>query len=156
MEKLLFSQLELNRSRTLEIAAGLTEREADVIPIGFNNNIRWHLGHILTTQERLALRLIQEPLGLPEELTRLFVNGTRPADWSSAPPELPELLKLLTEQPDRLRKRLEGRLEEKLTVPFKDFSQLSEALVFSIGHEAMHAGYMMALKRAVAAQEGGK
>ncbi|GGG25988.1 DinB family protein [Paenibacillus abyssi] len=151
MEQIVFSQIELNRSRTLALVAELSEQQADVVPPGFNNNIRWHLGHILTTQERLAFRLIPEPLDLPEELMSLFVNGTKPADWQTSPPDLPALIKLLEEQPGRIRARLQGRLEEKITVPFKDFGRLDEVLVFSIGHEATHAGYIMALKRAAAA-----
>jgi hypothetical protein len=152
MENIIFKQIELNRSSTLDLAAGLNEKQADVIPHGFNNNIRWHLGHILTVQERLAFRLIQEPLDLPEELMNMFLNGTKPADWQATPPDLPTLAKLLKEQPGKLRKRLEGRLEEKITVPFKEFNRLDESLIYSIGHEAMHIGYIMALKRAVAAQ----
>lgn len=152
MEDLIFSQIEFNRSRTLALAAELSEEQADTIPPGFNNNIRWHLGHILTTQERLSLHFIEEPLGLPESLTSLFLNGTKPADWQTAPPDLPTLLKLLEEQPGRIRERLQGRLGEKLAIPFKEFTRLEEVAVYSIGHEATHAGYMMALKKATAAQ----
>lgn len=149
MEQIIFSQIELNRSRTLSVAAGLSERQADLIPQGFNNNIRWHLGHILTTQERLSLRLIQETLELPEDLMSLFLNGTKPGDWQTAPPDLPTIIALLEEQPGRIQKRLQGRLEENITVPFKDFEQLGEALIFCIGHEATHTGYIMALKKAI-------
>ncbi|GIP39835.1 hypothetical protein J31TS4_31150 [Paenibacillus sp. J31TS4] len=152
-DQLIFQQLKLNRSRTLEAAASVTEEEADRIPNGFNNNIRWQLGHILTTQERMAFRFIGEPLGLPEELTGLFVNGTKPADWTSAPPDLATLRRLLEEQPERIRERLQGRLQTPLTLPFKDFTALEEALVFSIGHEAMHAGFLKALHRITAAAQ---
>jgi hypothetical protein len=152
MENIIFKQIELNRSSTLDIAAGLNEKQADVIPHGFNNNIRWHLGHILTVQERLAFRLIQEPLDLSEELMNMFLNGTKPADWQTIPPDLQTLRKLLEEQPGKLRQRLQGRLDTKITIPFKEFNRLDEVLVYSIGHEAIHIGYMMALKKAVAAQ----
>ncbi|ALS22965.1 DinB family protein [Paenibacillus naphthalenovorans] len=150
MEHIVFNQIELHRSRTLELVTGLSESQADIIPEGFNNNIRWHLGHILTTQERFAYRLIGEPLGLPEELMNMFLNGTKPADWQTAPPELPSLIKLLQEQPGQIRQRLQGRLEQQITVPFKDFKRHDEALLFGTCHEAMHAGYIMALKRAAA------
>jgi hypothetical protein len=150
MESIIFSQMELNRNRTLEVIAGITEEQADIVPKGFNNNIRWNIGHILTAQERMAFRLIGEPMELPEELMNLFLNGTKPADWQSAPPDLATLRELLEGQQARLRERLKGRLNEKLTVPFRDFGTLAEALIFSIGHESLHAGYIMALKRATA------
>lgn len=152
MEHIVFNQIELHRSRTLAIVAELSENQADVVPRGFNNNIRWHLGHILSTQERFAFLFIGEHLSLPQELMNLFLNGTKPADWQAAPPDLPSLLRLLEEQPGRIRERLQGRLEEQLTAPFKEFSRLDEVLLFGSCHEAMHAGYMMALKKAVAAQ----
>ncbi|MBP1154966.1 MULTISPECIES: DinB family protein [unclassified Paenibacillus] len=152
MEHIVFNQIELHRSRTLAIVAELSENQADVVPNGFNNNLRWHLGHILTTQERFAFLFIGAPLSLPQELMNLFLNGTKPADWQTAPPDLPSLLKLLEEQPSRIRERLQGRLAEQITIPFKDFNRLDEVLLFGTCHEAMHAGNMMALKKAVAAQ----
>jgi hypothetical protein len=152
MERTVFKQLELNRSRTLELLAGVTEEQAMVIPNGFNNNILWNAGHILIIQERLALRLIGEPLELSDERWSLFLNGTKPSEWQATPASLAEISKLLEEQPERLRPKLQGRFQEPLTVSFKGFELLEEALIFSIGHEATHAGYIMALKKAVAAQ----
>lgn len=150
VESLIFGQLEMNRNRTLEMIAGVSEQQADLIPQGFNNNIRWNAGHILTIQERFAFRLIGEKMDLSEELMGLFLNGTKPADWQSAPPDMAQLRKLLEEQPARIRERLQGRLDEKLTVSFKTLERLSESLVFSIGHEGLHTGYIWALKKIVA------
>jgi|DewCreStandDraft_2_1066082.scaffolds.fasta_scaffold13470_3 hypothetical protein len=149
MEQIIFNQIELNRSRTLEIITNLTSEQVNVTPNGYNNNILWHVGHILTTQERLSYRLIQEPLELPESLMALFLNGTKPADWQTPPPDMSTLLPLLKEQPTRMKQRLEGRLEEQITIPFKDLKRLGEVLIFSIGHEALHVGYIMAMKKLV-------
>lgn len=147
MDSFIFSLIEQNRNQTLNVVSQVTEQQADVIPVGFNNNIRWHLGHILTIHERLAFRLIGEPLDLPDELMNLFLNGTRPADWTISPPDLQTLIQRLEEQPERIRTRLQGRLQDELTFPFKEFNRLAEVLVFSIGHEATHNGFMMALKK---------
>ncbi|WP_240041243.1 DinB family protein [Paenibacillus ginsengarvi] len=151
METIIFRQLDMNRSRTLQFVSDVTEQQADIVPEGFNNNIRWNLGHILTVQERFAFRLLGEPMDLPEELMSLFGNGTKPADWQGAPPTLEELRKLLEEQNERFRERLTGRMDDKLQIPFRELDRLSDVLIFSIGHEALHAGYIQALKRAVAA-----
>mgnify|MGYP001443397944 CR=1 FL=1 len=153
-ETLIFSMLEMNRNRTLAYVDNVTEQQADVIPKGFNNNIRWHLGHILVAQERMAFRLIGEPLGLPDGLVSLFLNGTKPADWVTPPPDLATLRRLLEEQQGRIRERLTGRLAEPLAVPFKDLKRLDEALLFSMTHEANHAGFIWALKKAAAAEAG--
>lgn len=153
MEAIIFHQIQVARDRTLSLMEHISEQQADIVPAGFNNNLRWHIGHILTTHERLSFRLIEEQLELPEELMALFVNGTKPADWQTTPPDLSVLRKLLMEQPSRIQKRLEGRTEESLKVPFKDLNQLGEVLLFMASHEALHAGYMMALKRAVATEQ---
>lgn len=149
MEQMIFSQIKLNRSRTLEIVANLSVEQVKGIPNGFNNNILWHVGHILTIQERLAFRLIQDTLELSESLMDLFLNGTKPADWQTAPPDMLTLLPLLEEQPSRIKRRLQGRLDEQITIPFRDMSRLKEVLIFSIGHEALHTGYIMAMKKIV-------
>ncbi|MEF3306075.1 DinB family protein [Paenibacillus sp. GYB003] len=156
MEAMIFRLLDMSRSRTLQIAADVTESQADVVPEGFNNNIRWNLGHIVTVQERFAFRLIGEPMDLPEELMSLFVGGTKPADWQTPAPGLAELRTLLEEQPERIRKRIEGRLDEKLKVPFKELDRLADVLAFGVGHEGLHAGYIQALKRVVAQTESGR
>lgn len=153
MDALIFSQIAVNRRRTIDLVSSLSEAFADIVPEGFNNNIRWNIGHIVATQERLAFRLIGETMDLDLSFMNLFAGGTKPADWQIKPPSMETLLELLEKQPERIQERLQGRLDEKLTIPFKEFASLDEALVFSIGHEALHAGYIMALKKAVAAAQ---
>lgn len=150
MEQALFDMLEVNRGRTLEIIHSTDPSLLKIIPPGFQNHLHWHIGHILTTQERLAFRLIGEPLELEERLMSFFLNGTKPEDWTEPAPELPVLLELLQEQPARIRKRLAGKTGLPLKVPFKDFTTLGEVLLFSLSHEGLHQGYMMALRRAAA------
>ena len=149
MESTLFRLLEVNRERTLELIDSTDPALLQVIPDGFNNNLHWHIGHILTTQERLAFRFIGEKLELEESLMNCFVNGTKPADWTEGVPEVSQLIPLLREQPGRIRSRLAGKLNQSITIPFKDFTTLSEVLLFSLSHEGLHQGYMMALRRAV-------
>ncbi|MDF2724378.1 MAG: DinB superfamily metal-dependent hydrolase [Paenibacillus sp.] len=151
MEAMLFAQMEFNRNRTIELVKDLSESFIDAVPQGFNNNIRWHLGHIVTVQERLTYRLLGESMDQPDEWISKFVNGTKPADWTEAPADMPTLLQLLEAQPARQRERLQGKMNTPLVVPFRDYATLQEAFLYSIVHEGLHAGYIMALKRAVAA-----
>ncbi|MDQ1000291.1 putative damage-inducible protein DinB [Neobacillus niacini] len=48
--EVLFNQLESYRSYILGVLENVTEDKAAVIPKGFNNNIRWNLGHIYLDQ----------------------------------------------------------------------------------------------------------
>lgn len=151
MEQAFFDMLEVNRGRTLEIIHSTEPRLMEIVPPGFANHLHWHIGHILTTQERLAFRFIGEPLELDEQLMRFFLNGTKPADWAEPAPDIPELAERLKEQPARIRRRLSGKWDQPLAMPFKSFSTLGEVLLFSLSHEGLHQGYMMALRRAAAA-----
>lgn len=61
MESHLFKQMDFVRGQTLKLMEGVTEEQADVIPEGFRNSIRWNLGHIYVVTERIAFQYI----GLP-------------------------------------------------------------------------------------------
>jgi hypothetical protein len=55
-ENYLLTQMKFVRTSTIRSVEGLDEKLADIIPKGFNNNIRWNLGHIYLMQERLAFQ----------------------------------------------------------------------------------------------------
>ena len=65
MDHFVFNQLEFVRSQTLKLAEGVSEKAADLVPDGFRNNIRWHLGHIYVVLERLAFKYDAMPLDMP-------------------------------------------------------------------------------------------
>jgi uncharacterized damage-inducible protein DinB len=143
----LFIQLDLVRERTLQQLAAATEETADLVPQGFRNTLRWNLGHILTVQENLVFKLSGETFRLPESYPALFNNGTSPADWQTAPPSLETLKQQLAEQPQRIKDALASRLEDKLVQPFKGIETVSGIIGFTLYHEGVHTGYMMAMRK---------
>ncbi len=151
MEQIIFQQVELIRGRTMEVFNNIMEEQADIQPAGFNNTIRWNLGHILTVQELMAFSFMNEPMALPEDLMKLFVPGSKPSEWESTPPTLEALSNLLQEQTARIKQKLTGRMDEKLAKPFKDFQTVGEVLNYSIYHEGIHTGFLNALRRVVQA-----
>ena len=54
MNEAIFNQLDFARGGTLKSVENVTEQEADIIPEGFANSIRWNLGHIYTVHEQFA------------------------------------------------------------------------------------------------------
>ena len=48
--EVLFNQLNSYRSYILHVLENVTKEEADIVPNGFNNNIRWNMGHIYLDQ----------------------------------------------------------------------------------------------------------
>lgn len=151
MTEYLFDQLNFVRNATLRAVEGLRESTADVVPEGLNNNIRWNLGHIYSSQEQIALGFAQEPVQMPEEFRKFFGGGTKPADWIGEPPSLQELVNLLSEQPKRIRQRLENRLSEEVAKPFSipglTLKTIGELLTFTLYHEGIHVQNIKNLRK---------
>ncbi len=152
MEKrheVLFNQLQSYRQETLRAIEELTEEMADFIPTGFNNNIRWNLGHIYLDQYLWIQHLTREPIQLPEGFREWFGYGTRPSDWKSAPPTLDTLRKLLSEQISHIREAYGERLEEEFPATEDGIHTIAQVLVRTIFHEGMHLSAICSILRSL-------
>ncbi|MDR3600074.1 MAG: DinB family protein [Desulfosporosinus sp.] len=152
LKEFLFNQLKVVRSNTINEVKELSESQVDTIPEGFNNNIRWNLGHVYLVQERFAFGFTQEPMQMPDEFTDLFGKDSKPSDWKVQPPTLPELIKMLEDQTSRIKEKLNNRLDEAVVNPLSMPSGLTlktigEFLTFSMYHEGMHVQTIRMLKR---------
>lgn len=153
-EDSLLKRMELIRSRTIKSLDATSENDLDVIPTGFNNSIRWNLGHVLFVQERLSYSLAGEQQELPDadKYSRLFANGTKPADWTEKPPSVHEIRELLIAQSERIFKKFQSRLDEKIAKPFLEFETIGECIEYSLYHEGVHTGAIGGLKKAIIGQ----
>ncbi|MBY6036612.1 DinB family protein [Fictibacillus nanhaiensis] len=153
-ENMLFDQLEFARHITLKVAEGVTEENADIVPEGFPNSLRWQLGHILASVEGIVFHFANESVNMPETYGALFDRGTRPSDWNTTPPTLEEIKSLLAKQMSRVKETFEGRLDEKLANPLPlgptmQLETIGELIGFAAFHESEHIGVMKSLKNAV-------
>lgn len=151
MEQIVFKQIEFVRSVTIRAVESLSEQLLDTIPEGFNNNVRWNLGHIYLVQEKFAFHFAGEPVQLPESFDRLFGRGTKPAEWNEEPPTREQLLQMLTDQPKRIHESLHNRLGEQVkpytTGSGLTLSSIGEFVNFTLYHEGMHYNTIHLLKR---------
>lgn len=148
----IFKQMDFIRMRTIAALDNTTEEMADFVPEGFNNSIRWNLGHIYLSQENLIHSFVKEKGNIPEGFPELFGFNTSPGTWEAAPPSLKELRELLAEQPKRLREAFSGRLSERGEKPFRmtdtiAFETLGEVVSFANWHEGLHQGTIISIKR---------
>ncbi|MBO8170263.1 MAG: DinB family protein [Bacillaceae bacterium] len=148
----LFQQLEIVRGNTLNMLENTTEEQANVIPEGYRNNIRWNLGHILTIQEQLVFYMSGESLQIPEHYVSYFAKDTSPADWSAEPPSLDELKSELKKQTERIKSTFANRLDEEVPKPFRfrdkyEFKTVGELIAFTLYHEGMHQGLINGMLR---------
>ncbi|MGN7470064.1 DinB family protein [Brevibacillus sp. SAFN-007a] len=153
-DSFVWNQYDLIRRLFLESVSKTTEEEADIVPTGFRNNIRWNVGHIFLTQGYLLFG----PTGVecPQSYAALFSPGTKPADWQGDIPSLETLHAQLTEQHARIKERLQGRLNEPLPKPFElgdkgVMHTYGEMMVFTLFHEGMHFSAISSLRKAIAA-----
>jgi hypothetical protein len=150
----LLYQLSYIRNVTLSVAKDVTAEEADVIPEGFRNHIRWNLGHILTTQDRLTFAVAGLPSHVPAGYGKWFGRESTPLTWEGDAPALDELLSRLEAQPEQIRQALEGKLDTKLEKPFTlgtglTLETIGDSLNYSLYHEGVHLSVIKAYIRLI-------
>ena len=125
----------------------------DFQPEGFNNNIRWHAGHIFATVELYLQQSVESYEPVHPDWIPLFTDGTSPDEWGENVPSSEEILAALREQPKWMIPFLEDKLEEKMVEPLvigNDIMTIDtiEGIVqFLSWHEGTHAGAIDALSR---------
>lgn len=147
-----FEHLRTTRAQFLALVNGLDEDRLNYQPPGFSNNIVWHLGHIVVTQQLLTYGLAGlEGPSLPLE-ARSFRKGSRP-ERRYTQAEIDRWAEAARWTPDKLEEDYrQGRFVE-----FRPYQtsfgaalhSIEEAIAFDTLHEALHLGYAMGLRKAL-------
>lgn len=151
---ILKAQTRTSRERIAELALK-NAAQADRIPAGWNNNIRWHVGHLVVVPRRLTSMQFGESLGVPEEYNKWFGRDTSPRTWGNDPvPPLEQLVAELVPSVGRAFADMEPRLQQlfpkpMVTVTGFTLSNPAEALMMSQVHDGIHWGMLLALARAL-------
>lgn len=148
------TQLKFTRGYTLSRLKQSADDAWDVQPEGFNNTIRWNVGHILVTTEGLIKQAVPEYEATYLEWASFFGGGTSPGTWDKEPPSNDELLKALKEQTEHIASLLEGKLADTLTEPVNigkihSMHTVDEVVQFAGWHEGVHAGVIHGLNAAI-------
>lgn len=143
------------RKNILEYVKDLTIEQLNYIPNGFNNNIAWHLGHVVAAQQGVCYkRSGNTPMHISEEFFMAFKPETKPERFIS-PDEIDEIKTLLFSTIDKLlsdyQNQIFGPHAPWVTRYGVGINNLDEAINFLPFHEGLHFGYIMALKRTVTA-----
>lgn len=139
-EAYLFERFEKSWSQLLQKAEGCPEDKRDVVPAGCNNNIHWHLGHILTVTDSIAFGYAGQEGKVPNTFRGYFGNGTKPADWTGDVPSWDTVIALLKEQPGHLQAAFQGKMNEPVKENFFKAETVEELLTGALQHAASHAG----------------
>jgi hypothetical protein len=145
--EVLFNQLKSYRSYLLGAVENVSNEEAEIIPKGFNNNIRWNLGHIYLDQFLWIQAVTKEKTGVPEQYNSWFGYGTSPKDFAPDTPTMEELMILLKDQPSKIIEEYGDRLEMEFQPTEMGMHTIEQVLIRTIFHEGMHLQTILDLKK---------
>ncbi|MVO98316.1 DinB family protein [Paenibacillus lutrae] len=154
-ESAIFDLYHIYREETIESINFITEEQADVIPAGFSNSLRWNFGHILVAQEQAMYNLgMNQPGEIFEKTQDMFKRGSSPKEWSVTPFSLKELRDQLQEQMERMKITFSGRLGEAAAKEFdmgkeRKIKTLGDLFIGSLWHEGVHQGIIYCMKRSL-------
>lgn len=142
--------LRTTRNNILSRVADCSLAQLNHIPDGFNNNLAWNLGHVLVTQQLLMYRLSGLATYVSDELIDAYRKGTRPTEFIDQP-TIDFIKDKLLETIDLATQDFENhRFQTYKTYPTSygvTLNSVEEATTFNNMHEAMHLGFMIALKK---------
>ncbi|MBM6617945.1 DinB family protein [Bacillus sp. RD4P76] len=145
-------QFQLTRDFLLHFVKNVDDSIIDTKPNGFNNNLRWHIGHVLTTGEKFLFGFPTQTTFVPENYKTLFEMGSSPADWNEEDvPSLTVLIEQLEAQTARIRELEADFFEQELpfNFPYFNLKTYDDLFAFMMYHEADHLGQMKAMKKMV-------
>jgi hypothetical protein len=120
------------------------------VPVGFNNNLIWNIGHIIVVQQMLVYKLSGLPMMVSEEMLEKYKKGTKPESDVSQK-EVDEIQSLLFETINQTKSDFNAGI-------FKNYQEFTsgagftmrnaeDAMAFNYYHEGLHIGMMMSLKK---------
>lgn len=141
------------RHNTLEVVKNLSLNQVNEIPEGFTGNIAWHVGHMVATHRGLIYQLNGAPGEFDKEFVLKYKKGSVP-ESAIDQQEWDFILGKLISQIADLEKDLAngdmwGPTHEYTTSYNYVITTLEEAVKFSNLHQALHLGYVMAMKRSL-------
>jgi hypothetical protein len=144
--------LRQTRQNYLSILETLTTEQLLTIPAGFKNNILWNLGHTIVVQNLLTYGRADLAIPLEVELIEKYRKGSHPTKHA-ADSEVEAIKALLTSSVNQLESDLAAGIFKSFnTYPTSyglTLNSIEDAINFNNAHEALHLGYVMAMRKLV-------
>ncbi|UCF06552.1 MAG: DinB family protein [bacterium] len=134
--------------------ADLSEQQMVEQPSGVPNHGTWTLGHIIHSCQGVAAELGAENW-LPDDWESVFGYGSTPSSDLSSYPEKSEMLTLLTDAANRLRRIILASNDSVLSksLPDDTLPTMGHLLMqVVVAHTAYHAGQLTVWRRAIGKQ----
>ena len=130
----------------------LSAEALNKVPAGFNNNVVWNLGHLVTAQQGICyLRSGVNPR-VEEKYLAPYRPGTKP-EGTADNVEIKRIKDALFSSLDMLKPDVESNLFVNYTPWITRYgvhiNSIDDALSFLLFHEGLHFGYILSLKKFV-------
>lgn len=143
-----------SRKAFIQSIDGLTIDQLNNIPDGFNNNIIWNFGHIVVSTQTLCYvrtGILQDSSSV--KFNEFYKKDTKPT-YTVAAEEIAELKATALESIKKIEEDYANGKFGDIT-PFAtatygaQMNSVEEILITTIGHDNLHYGYAVALKKVV-------
>lgn len=148
-----FENLRATRQKMAHFSENISINHLNKVPGGFNNNIFWNLGHIVVTQQLLVYRMAGHEGYLEESFIDQFRKGTKVEkvyDESDLSAVKSHLMRLVDKTEEDYNKGLFTSYKSYQTSYGVTLNSVEDAIIFNNMHEALHLGYVMALRKCIA------
>lgn len=120
----------------------------NAIPAGFNNNIFWNIGHVLSIQQILVYKLSNSRWRVSNDVVKEFNKGTKP-ERNYTKQDVDEMIITLKNSIDQYEIDYSDGYFGEVT-PYKtglgfEISSVEDAMIFNVYHEALHMGQIIKL-----------
>jgi len=141
-----------NRQVFIKLVDSLTTDQLNEIPAGFNNNIAWNFAHAIVSQQLLCYAKAGKEINIDKEFLEKYQRGSKPNGYI-----MQEEINYFKEKAISLIDKFQQDWESGFFNEYQSFTtsmgihirSCEEALHFAAGHDQVHFGYCLALKRVV-------
>jgi hypothetical protein len=147
-----FDLLNTTRQVVLKSISELSLKQLNKVPNGYRNSIAWNVAHIVVTQQILHYKFSGNEILVPTPFVEQYKKGTEvlasisDTDWK----QVLEFLKTLPVQLSTDYKLGKfSNYDSYMTSYGYELHNIEEAITFNNVHEALHLGYIMAMKKQV-------
>lgn len=141
------------REKIVDLAQSLSVEQLNKIPAGMNNNIIWHIGHLVVSSEILCYHRTGVWPEKEIELADKYRNGSKPESFVEQA-EITILLQRLMNSYDAIladyNKGIFKNITPYATLTFGvEMSTIEEVMSVCSHHDVLHAGQIQIMKRLV-------
>ncbi|MBV8253095.1 MAG: DinB family protein [Chitinophaga sp.] len=138
------------RTQALELFDTFSAEQLNLIPEGFNNNILWNLGHLITSDQQIWYRASHQPYRINKEFIETFRRGTKP-EQAYDQAQIQQVKGYMIHTIDDFVADYNSGLFKEYTnwTPLVggEVTSLDEAIAFSAFHHGLHASAINRIRK---------